>query len=442
MSQIALKWPRKRPTLAGSNGSPYKNMRSEWPTQSRLLLLCLVLVLAVLLLDLFYVADTVERPVISQTSLSVLVLLALATTLTVATRTQHEATQSLQGREDLHTASQHFARSLLHQSLLECGPSRPAVHSPDLQYRLEPLVPSQIDATSQFLERKGLNPNVRMWVNELRKWFSKDLLPLILSSHIENCRRLNSLLQRLTSQIGESWVYEGAFGLPMVQLTYEEEHHGRRVSLNDIRDLMASLRFDYQTDAQVIDSFSLRGDKEPSAAHYRVQLMDSVHQRQLLETYFKVPGFDCRDYAITRLHELSQTAALCGYSNKAGGSFRGAAWSPRLPTDAKLLANVFFRMLSAGNNLTNDPRFNMLAEIYREFPEAVSSQPDLYFYQRNPPSNSESHYDVIVEGETWPCWPGADNLFCAVAVFLQTLRAKHKGRYRSMNCADLVRLLA
>jgi len=428
--------------LAGSNGSLYINMRSEWPTQTRLLLLCLVLVLAVLLLDLFYVADTVERPVISQTSLSILVLLALATTLTVATRTQHEVTQSLHIREDLHQASQHFARSLLHQSLLECGPSHPAIHSHEQQYRLEPHLPSQIDSTSQFLERKGLNPNMRMWVNELRKWFSKDLLPLILSSHIENCRRLNSLLQRLTSQIGESWVYEGAFGLPMVQLTYEEEHHCRKVTINDIRDLMASLRFDYQTDSQAIDSFSLRGGKEPSAAHYRVQLMDSVHQRQLLETYFKVPGFDCRDYAIIRLHELSQTTALSGYSNKAGGSFKGAAWSARLPTDAKLLANVFFRMLNAGNNLTNDPRFSMMAEIYREFPETVTSTPDLYFYQRSPPSSSESHYDVIVEGETWPCWPGADNFFCAVAAFLLALRAKHKGHYRSMNCAELVRLLA
>ena len=417
-------------------------MGREWPGQSQLLLICVGLVLAVLLLDLFYVADTVERPVISQTSLSVLVLLALAATLTIATRTQHSTAHSLHLREDLHTASQHFARSLLHQSLQECGQTRPIAQPREQSYYVEARLPSQLDATSQFIERKGLNSSLRLWINEVRKWFSKDLLPLILSSHIENCRRLNSLLQRLTSQTGETWVYEGSLDLPMVQLTYEEKHASRRVSISDIRDLMASLRFDYQTDSQAIGSFSLRGGQEPSAAHYRVQLMDSMHQRQLLETYFKVPGFDCRDYVITRLHELGQTTALSGYSSKAGGSYKGAAWSPRLPTDTKLLANVFFRMLSAGNNLTNDPRFNMMSEICREFPETVSGKPDLYFYQRNPPSDSESHYDVVVEGEVWPCWAGADNLFCAVAVFLLVLRSKHKGQYRSMNCAELVRLIA
>lgn len=439
---MAYQFGRSRPTLAGSNVKLYINMRvgREWPGQSQLLLICLGLVLAVLLLDLFYVADTVERPVISQTSLSVLVLFALAATLTIATRTDPSSTHSL--RTDLHTTSQLFSRSLLHQSMQECGQTRPFVQPKEEIYYIEPRLQSQLDATSVFMERKGVNSNLRLGISEVRKWFSKDLLPLILSSHIENCRRLNSLLQRLTSQTGETWVYEGSFDLPMVQLTYEEKHASRRVSISDIRDLMTSLRFDYQTDSQAIGSFSLRGGHEPSAAHYRVQLMDSMHQRQLLETYFKVPGFDCRDYIITRLHELGQTTALSGYSNKAGGSYKGAAWSPRLPTDTKLLANVFFRMLNAGNNLTNDPRFNMMSEICREFPEIVSGKSDLYFYQRNPPSDSESHYDIVVEGEVWPCWSGADNLFCAVTVFLLVLRAKHKGQYRSMNCAELVRLIA
>ena len=430
----------------------------QWPAQNRVFLLCLGLVLVVLVLDLFYVADTVERPLVSQTSLSVLVLLVLGTTLTLAKYAQDEGKHYGSGRlkDTLHQESQEFAHNLLRECQLECGSMRPSHSTPLPTY--PPLtsspspVPylhayastprSQLDPTSQFLEQKGLNSDLRTWTTNIRKWFSKDLLPLILSSHIENCKRLNFLLRRLTMNTGEAWVYEGTFGLPMVQLTYEEEHYSRKASLSEIHDLMTRLNFNYQTDSQMISSFSLRGAQEPTEAHYRVQLMDSYVQRQLLEQYFKVPGFDCREYIITRLHELSQTAALSGYSNNSGGKYKGVPWSPRLPTDSKLLATVFFRMLSAGNNLTNDPQFSLLSEIVREFPESVSDSQELCFYQRSSPCVSESHFEVVVKGEVWPCWSGTENLFCAVAVFLLALRTRHKSTYRHMNCSDLTRLLS
>ena len=420
----------------------------EMQPQSRLFLTCLVVVLGVLVLDLFYVADTVEKPLVSQTSLSVFVIFTLVLTATVAKKAQDEH-RSVQlapkfVREDLRKESQDFARSLIRQSLLECNHSRPAQLPSEHVEVQAPMPLRPLDETTQFMEKRGEFANVRDWICEVRKWFSKDLIPLILSSHIENCKMLNSLLRRFTSHKEQFWVFEGSLGQSMVKLTHEEENYYRRVSLPEIQDLMVELNCNYQRDTQASQSFSLKGHQgvEQAYAQARLQLMETVLQRQLLEAYFKLPGYDAREYVIERLHELALTSSMSGYSNKSGGGFRGDVWSPRHPTDARILAYLFFRMLSAGNNLTKDPKFTLLPEILREFPDPVTRVPDLYFYQRNPPSSIETHYEVIVDGDSWPAWPGSENVFSAVAMFLYALKTKKKGFFRNMNCAEMIRLIS
>jgi hypothetical protein len=66
----------------------------------------------------------------------------------------------------------------------------------------------------------------------------------------------------------------------------------------------------------------------------------------------------------------------------------------------------------------------------------------VWFYQKNPESMIEPHYDIFSGGEIWQSFKGNDNLFCAVALFLYHVKTKSQGMFLQMNCNELLELIA
>lgn len=318
---------------------------------------------------------------------------------------------------------------------------------PSLQLNLKSFDYSD-ELAEAFLRSKGLDSRIRTWMENVRKWYAKEMIPIVLTGHIENLLTLNKLLREFSSNKERFWIYEGSFDeTKLIDLTYEERQYYRRVSLKEIQDLAVEVGCSYTRDIEACRSYSIQGQQQPQqeAAQKRVMFVDAIRHRIILEKYFDTPGYNARSYTISRLHSLASTSCLSGYSSSSGGSFLSDAWTPKKPTDAHILSNLFFRMLNNANNTAEDPTFDMTSDFMISYPNVVPQieKPNkVYFYQKNPDSCVEPHYDIISGGETWNCYKGNNNLFCAVSLFLLHVKNKNDGYFYSMDCRDLFHLIS
>jgi hypothetical protein len=303
------------------------------------------------------------------------------------------------------------------------------------------------DLADSFLRSRGLDKKMRDWIENVRKWFANDLLPLILSGHIENLLSLNRLLKQLTSNKDRCWIYEGSFDdEKLLSLSYEEKTSYRRVSLREIQNLSVEIGCNYEEDSKSCQTYSIQETHNPQreVSLVRMSFVEHIRQRLVLEKFFEVPDFNCRGYVISRLHTLAGTSCLNGYSSSAGGFYMSDKWTPKKPTDSHILAHQFFQMLNNGNSAIPDPTYNIYHEIVTKYPNSQPSFTDLNsvcFYQKNPESLIEPHFDIISGREHWMALSGNDNLFSAVSLFLHHVRTKGNGYFLKMDCSGFIHLV-
>lgn len=457
--------------------------------KSRVLLSVLLGILGILLADLYFVGQTHDS-MFGSNVVSLLALLTVSVTVYVVYKSiQDDLELKLLSRDDLvndfKRKNLENSKELLRKAGLESIKRRlvsvphslPEQFSPAVQERFyaspsyssyspypiysqpSPVIQPQLqlnlksfdysdELAENFLRSKGLDTRIRNWMENVRKWFAKELIPMVLTSHIENLMILNKLLREFSATKERFWIFEGSFDeTKLIDLTYEERTHYKRVNIKEIQDLAVEIGCVYARDIEACRNYSIQGQQQPQQelAQKRVTFVDAIRQRIILEKYFDIPGYNARAYTISRLHNLSRTSCLSGYSSSSGGAFLSDAWTPKKPTDAHIIANLFFRMLNNANNTTQDPTFDMIQDFLISFPNVISQneKPNkVYFYQKNPDSCVEPHYDVISGGETWNCYKGNNNLFCAVSLFLLHVKIKNDGYFYSMDCHELYHLIS
>ena len=302
------------------------------------------------------------------------------------------------------------------------------------------------DLTEVFMKSLGVDQKIEKWIKNVKLWYSKELLPLIIKNYSENLNSLNMMIREFTQGRDKPWIYSGTFEDEGTQVTYEESTYYKRASLKEIQDLANEIGCNYVQDLEKSRSYSISGQKsiEVQQASQRKTFIDLIKQRMIFETYIDLPGFNCRGYVLQRIRSLSQSSSLSAYSSSSGGNFNSISWTPKRPTDSHILSHLFFCLLNIGNNPTYNPEVNIFNEIVINYPNTLpytEQESRVWFYQKNPESLIELHFDVYSGGEVWQCFKGNENLFCAIALFLYHIKIKSSGMFLQMNCSELLELI-
>ena len=99
----------------------------------------------------------------------------------------------------------------------------------------------------------------------------------------------------------------------------------------------------------------------------------------ILEKFFEIPEYNARAYTLNRFYQLVQPGYLQGYSSSGGGSYLGSEWTAKRPTDAHILAHLFFRTLNNGNNPNVETDFDMMNRIVVKYSN-IRSENKVFFY--------------------------------------------------------------
>ena len=303
------------------------------------------------------------------------------------------------------------------------------------------------DLTEEFLKSLGVEKNIKRWIQNVKLWYSKQFLPLILENYSDNLTKLNCIIREYTQSRDRPWIYSGTFEDEGSQVSYEESTYYKRVSLKEIQDLAIEIGCNYAQDLEKSRLYSISGQKtmDVQQASQRINFIDLLKQRIIFEKYIDIPGFSCRGYVLQRIRALSRSSCLSAYSSISGGYFNSDSWTPKRPTDSHILSHLFFCLLNNGNNLSFNPEVNLFNEIVIQYPNTLPYTEQgnrVWFYQKNPESSIEPHYDVYSGGDIWQTYKGNDNLFCAIALFLHHIKTKSHGMFLQMNCNELLELIA
>lgn len=432
-------------------------------------LLCLTAVLGVLLFEMLFTSAPATS-FLGESGMAFLILLDLAALGYIAflyisedlealhqsaedlvpVHVQRQAMESKRVFEAARQRSMHTSHSP-HRVVSLPAADMPILQNPGIVATAEKL--RGITAKDSYGEEKpeGLKVegNMREWVERIRQYIAKSLIPMVLTAHVENVARLNQLLRLFTRNREQRWVYEGSFTFPLVKLTSEETDFCKRATLHEIKLLAIEVGCGSAADTQTSVSFSITGGADQNSEASRLQqarkeFADCIRQRYALERFFEVPGFAARDYVVARLQALGSTSCLSGFSSYHGGTQQGGKWTAKSPTDSHIVANLWFAMLTNGNNPTADPSFQLIPPLVHSYPNAppFSNDPSkVFFYQKNPEERVEPHYDVISGKELWPGVRGQENIFSALALFLVHAKTKGQGYFQQMSCKELLLLV-
>ncbi|CAG9314468.1 unnamed protein product [Blepharisma stoltei] len=458
------------------NSSPWAKSQQRKDRQEKLryFLIALASVSVLLTIDLFYVSPS-ESSLFGTSFLAPLTLICIAFTGIVAYMYVQEDFEVYKlTRDDLPADSRkrylEKSKETLRKAGIASSKSKVTSFSHDFPSMATPLHQSYTaqvkpstspqlnlnlrafdsvdDLAESFLANKGLDKKIRTWMQNIRLWYSKDFLRLVLESHLENLLALNKQLREFTQGKDRYWIFEGSFDESRgLDLTFEERNYYKRVGLREIQDLAIEMGCNYVKDLEASRVYSIKGQQDPNVekAIKRLVFVDTLRQRIMLEKYFEIPGYNCRGYVINRLHSLESSPGLSGYSANSGGSYQGDSWTAKRPTDAHILSHAFFRMLNNANNPTADPEFNMMNDIIINYPSTPPryEQPQkVIFYQKNPDSIIEPHFEVISGSEIWSTYRGNENLFCAIALFFLHVKSKSQGYFYQMDCHEFFNLIS
>ena len=428
-------------------------------------MLCLAVVLAVLLFEMLFTSAPATS-FLGEPGMIFLVLLDLAALGYVAFLYISEDLEALhQSAEDLVPV--HVQRQALESRRVFEAARQRSVHASYSPHRvisqptsdLPILQNPGITATAQKL--RGItakdsyseeNPDglrvegkMREWIERIRQHIAKILIPMVLTAHVENIARLNQLLRMFTRNREQRWVYAGSFTFPLVKLTPEETDFCKRATLHEIKLLAIEVGCGSAAETQTPASFSITGGDQNSEAfrlqQARKEFSDCIRQRYALERFFEVPGYAARDYVVSRLQSLGSTTCLSGFRSMQGGIQQGGQWTAKSPTDSHIVANLWFAMLTNGNNPTADLNFQLVPPLVHCYPNAppFSNDPSkVFFYQKNADELVEPHYDIISGKELWPAVKGQENVFSAIALFLVHVKTKGAGYFQQMSCKELL----
>lgn len=146
-----------------------------------------------------------------------------------------------------------------------------------------------------------------------------------------------------------------------------------------------------------------------------------------------------QEYLVNRLKELASTGALSRYRWNSGGSFRGQAWSEKLPTDSELLVHWLAAYMDTRLVATTRARLAEQGDTrpfthshFFRFGEKVEGQEKdllaLVQTQARPP-----HYVVQVGDKQLDVGGGRNNLLHTLLLFLHQVKHERAGMLGRVN---------
>ena len=169
--------------------------------------------------------------------------------------------------------------------------------------------------TEVLIKSLGIDQSIKKWIKNVKLWYSKELLPLILKNYSDNLTKLNVMIREYTQGRDKPWIYSGTFYDEGAQVTYEESTYYKRASLKEIQDLLIEIGSNYAPDLEKTRCYSISGQKpiEVHQANQRKSFIDLIKQRMIFEKFIEIPGFNCRGYVLQRIRILSQSSSLSAY---------------------------------------------------------------------------------------------------------------------------------
>ncbi|KAJ2476666.1 hypothetical protein EV174_004854 [Coemansia sp. RSA 2320] len=172
--------------------------------------------------------------------------------------------------------------------------------------------------------------------------------------------------------------------------------------------------------------------------------LPQTKERMALEKYLLIPGYNCRDYIVQRVHTLAQSVALPAYVFDGGGSYApfsrnslprssdfepGSApeqpWNPALhPTDAQLLFHLFCTFM--------DQTLPPVQNSRHPFTDRYVMQPDRKSDHNLPVQiiqvvRKRPHFCLIVKGSFYDVTANRNNLFITLILFVLEIQRECAG---------------
>ncbi|KAJ2347011.1 hypothetical protein GGH92_003358 [Coemansia sp. RSA 2673] len=285
----------------------------------------------------------------------------------------------------------------------------------------------------EVLEKYGVEHDILDWVENMQTWFVRHLLrPLCkqideLDSLFDqhglghlSCRRavLDTTALDQAKASGASGFGTSSFGAGFGAIS------------------TSSLAQNTSAIPQTLVELSLKYGELPQ-----------TKERMALEKYLRIPGYNCRDYIVQRVHTLAQSPALPAYTFDGGGSYipsdtttasaplsTGAnsitsahehPWNPAIhPTDGQLLFHLFCTFM--------DQTMPPVQNSRHPFTDRYVLQPE-----RKPDNNlpvqiiqvvrKRPHFCLMVKGSFYDVTASRNNLFITLILLVLEIQRECAG---------------
>lgn len=314
------------------------------------------------------------------------------------------------------------------------------------------------------VEELGIKKRFGHWINNTKEWILKGIIQKLIRIDLDNmndlCRILNSIGYNLvfTEEAARNErESSSAYGFPSFSkstgysvdsniIVYEYENISRKYSEKRYKSITFNeiLKMELQQDlvGKLYGKF-FYAIKNRKMFNIEGKLKDDfdeiLSQRKDIEQYYTVEGFNpiSRYYVYERIHHLADKKEL-EIKYNSGDSFDGKEWSSKLPTDAQIIMWIFCtcfqRIYRDGSDYKEIIK---ILHDYKDYHSKYSKNGDKLVIAQIAPPRYAPLYKVISGNKELNGYPGEDNVFSAILLFLHEIKTKKNGIYGSNHRALL-----
>jgi hypothetical protein len=311
------------------------------------------------------------------------------------------------------------------------------------------------------VEELGIKKKFGQWIKYTKEWIHEGVIKKLVKIDIDNLNDLCRILDKMgynlvfndeTNRDGyeSSPTYGGSsfnkssgnsnivvYEYENISKRYSDKRH-KSIIFSDIlqmelqQDLVGKLygKFYYAIKSKKL--FNIEGKMKDS-------FDDILSQRKDIEQYYTIDGFehDSRYYVYQRIHHLAKMKSLNIMYN-SGESFDNKEWSSNLPTDAQIIMCVFCTCFQRIYRDGSDYKeiIKILHDYMDYHPRYSKNEEKLVIVQIAPPRYAPL-YKVFSGNKELSGYPGEDNVYSAILLFLHEIKTKKNGIYGSNHRALL-----
>lgn len=302
------------------------------------------------------------------------------------------------------------------------------------------------------------------WIKYTKEWIHEGIIKKLIRIDLDNlkdlCRILNSIGYNLVfteeaarggrectptygvPSFSKSPGYSGYSNIVVCEYEKISKNHSDKrnklISYNEVlqmelqQDLVGKLYDKFYYAIKSRKMFNIEGKTKDD-------FDDILSQRKDIEQYYTIDGFDhiTRYYVYQRIHRLAEMTTL-NIKYNSGDSFDSKEWSSKLPTDAKIImwlfCTCFQRIYRDGSDYKEIIK---ILHDYQDYHSKYSKNEDKLVIVQVAPPRYAPLYKVISGNKELNGYPGEENVYSAILLFLYEIKTKKNGIYGSNHRALL-----